>query len=125
MKLHDDWGRGRADVLTTEVLSLLGDNALRQVALMLNEFQIGMSSAALIRWAILTPDSDEFTGYLPCDLGDLGRCEAAYTAAPAWLRDRMHPLLVEFRRHVAARSARVSERPEDAVNGAQPPRTEP
>lgn len=53
----------------------------------------GLSAQGLVRFAIegIGPD------YEPADVGDLGRCERAYAAAPDHLKVRMLPRLREYR----------------------------
>lgn len=104
--LHRSLG-GDARVLTERVIDRLTDSGLRDVAYTLARVQLGMSSAGMARWAILTPTSDEYRGYLPCDMDDLGRCERLYEQSPPWLQGRMLPLLDAFRAHVAGRRANV------------------
>mgnify|MGYP000169624775 CR=1 FL=1 len=100
--LHDGFDRD-AKVLTLEVLRHLNGRHLRDVATLLAQVDIGLSSAAMLRWAVLCHLDDEFHGSLPRDLGDLGRCERAHDLAPAWLQRRTAPLLEAFRAHLAAR----------------------
>lgn len=102
MKLIDSFAPSET-VLTAAVINKLTDSELREVALALAGIRLGMSSAGLVRWALLTPGADSYRGPLPRDRGDLGRCEKASEAAPEWLRARMLPLLAEFREHVGDR----------------------
>lgn len=91
-----------SNVLTEEVIGHLSDSGLRDVAYMLAKVQIGLSSAGMVRWAIRSPNSDEYIGNLPRDTDDIRRCERVYENSPPWLQGRMLPVLEAFRAHVAA-----------------------
>lgn len=60
---------------------------------------VGASSDAMLIRAII---GAERPGWMPGDLGDLGRCEETYRRAPKHLQERMLPTLELFRRKVAA-----------------------
>ena len=119
----DRWGDPRqhtSHVLGVEVIEALGSMvAVLQVAEMVKRLRFGLSSAGLVRWAILEPSTpyDPSRWRWPSDWDDLERCELAYALAPNWLQHRMADQLRAFREHVAGRCA-SSRRPPDHFEAA-------
>lgn len=85
--------------LPTREMIYAGELWLRE---QLDGRQLGISARRLARHALFEgsprPAGDQF----PQDPGDLARCEQVFSDAPEWAKERMLPLLEEFRRHVAS-----------------------
>lgn len=62
---------------------------------------VGRSSTAMLIAAFYAARPS----FRPYDVYDLNRCERTYEAAPEHLRERMLPMLMEFRRIVEAEAA--------------------
>jgi len=108
------WGRDirgySTEVLTLATVQAMSDPIMvQQVAEMSERLRFGLSSAGLVRWAIVSP-GQPFDGFMPCDWDDLERCELAYALAPDWLQRRMASQLLVFRAHVARHCSYVSSR---------------
>lgn len=99
-------GRGaRSELLTAEVIAELGSlEAVQELAEMTKHLRFGLSSAGLVRWAVLAGEDVYPAAWRwPSDWDDLERCELAYALAPAWLQQRMAANLVRFRAFVVGR----------------------
>lgn len=59
----------------------------------------GVSSDALAWYAVGKRDEPKLSEY-PADESDLAACERTYGMAPAWLQERMLPVLERYRAHV-------------------------
>jgi hypothetical protein len=91
--------------LPTREMIYVGELWLRE---QLDGRQLGISARSLVRHALTGHAAKMMSDQFPQDPGDLARCEQVFTDAPEWAKERMLPLLEEFRRHVT--SVRASGR---------------
>jgi hypothetical protein len=99
------------NVMTHEVIASLDPGRASELSAIVDDLALGLSSAGMLRWGAMgNTNPATYDGYRPVDTGDLGRCIAAYAAAPAWLATRIAPLMDQFSTEVAAYVADRAER---------------